>query len=391
MKLPALTPKRTAKGWLLNIPARMSASGTRQRFYFPSRDAALKESLALRAKHREGDSAGLVLPRADGLAAEKALALIHGAGFGAHALIEAAESYIADRDHRAGSVPFAEAVKSYAAARTHRTQKHLGDILRTATRFAGLAPRLCADITGHDVEDALAGLPGPSRNHNLRLMRSVFAFAVRRGWCKDNPAGRADFAHTSPPSVPTITAKAARRLFVAALRLAPEIVPLIAVELFAGVRPAEAVRLKWENIDIAEGVLTVPREAAKTRRARHVAMHPNLQGWLAWSIGDHAGDPAGPLCPLAPGTLRKRLRAIRCRAKLMPWGQDCLRHTFASAALACGWRDVGALCLDLGHTSPGVLFKHYHRAMRKTEGAAIFAVCPPERINADKILAFRAA
>jgi integrase len=76
-------------------------------------------------------------------------------------------------------------------------------------------------------------------------------------------------------------------------------------------------------------------------------------------------------------TLRRTLRAIRAKAGIIPWPQDGLRHTFASAALAAGWRDIGGLCLDLGHTSQQMLHRHYHRAIRAKEAKAWFDVLPP--------------
>ncbi len=49
----------------------------------------------------------------------------------------------------------------------------------------------------------------------------------------------------------------------------------------------------------------------------------------------------------------------------------------ALALLASEWRDIGKLCLDLGHTSQAMLHRHYHRAMKRDEARAIFDVLPP--------------
>ncbi len=155
----------------------------------------------------------------------------------------------------------------------------------------------------------------------------------------------------------------------------PGLVPLLAIEAFAGIRPAEGERISWEDIDFEDNVLTVPGAAAKTGRARHIEMHRALLAWLDWFRKDRI--PSGLIAPAIGTPLRTRLRAVRKLAGIIPWPQDCLRHTFASASLASEWRDIGKLCLDLGHTSQAMLHRHYHRAMRRAEADAIFDVVPP--------------
>jgi integrase len=84
----------------------------------------------------------------------------------------------------------------------------------------------------------------------------------------------------------------------------------------------------------------------------------------------------GTICPHPHMTLRRYLRKIRSRSGLNPWHQDVLRHVFASAALASDWRDIGNLCLELGHSSQKMLHRHYVRSMKRKDAVAIFEVIP---------------
>ena len=383
MKQIKLIPKKTPDGWCLNIPPAISVTGKRQRLFFSSRDAAERKAAPLREMHRAGESHASILPPSLARLAERAFQIL--ADRPPEDIISAATAWMKERDIAGRSIPFAQACQEYLGARAHRSELHKRRFDGMPARFPKLAPRLMAEISPRDIEAALAGLPGPSRNLSLRELRAVFNFAIRRDWCKENPVKKVDLAHVAAPSVPVLTAKQVRRLFVAAMRLHPEIVPMLAIETFAGIRPAEAEKIEWDDIDPADNVLTVRDAVAKTRRARHVALHPQAVAWLEWHRST-GGSTNGTICPLAGTPLRTQLRAIRARAKINPWPQDCLRHTFASVALAAGWRDIGGLCLDLGHTSQAMLHKHYHRAIRKVEAERVFAVAPPQNVAPGKII-----
>jgi integrase len=387
MKIPRLIPKKTPKGWQLNIPAHLSAGGKRQRRFFASADAATKEALKLRARIRKGEAAGTVLPVADSIPAKKALRELTKAGFSAHDLVEAARRLVAERDRAGRSITLRAGCREYVAAKGHRTARHLSDYERLPGRLPTAADKLLCEITPANIETDLAGLPGPARNLLLRLTRALFSFAIRRDWCRENPAGRVDFAHVAAPDVQVLTSKEIADLFSAAVGTDAALVPMLAIETFAGIRPAEAEKITWADYDHADHVLTVRAAVSKTRKARHIVLHEAARAWLAW----HDGPRQGLIAPATGTPLRKRLRALRAEAKLTPWKQDCLRHSYASAALASGWRDISGLTLDMGHTSPAMLFKHYHRAVRGAEAAAVFAVLPPARKGSRKIVRFNAA
>jgi integrase len=152
-------------------------------------------------------------------------------------------------------------------------------------------------------------------------------------------------------------------------------VPLVAIEVFAGVRPIESEKILWDNLDMEDGILTVPDAIAKTRIGRHIEMHQTLKDWLEWHRSN-GGRMHGTICPHPHMTLRRYLRKIRSRSGLNPWHQDVLRHVFASASLASDWRDIGKLCLELGHSSQKMLHRHYARSMKRKDAIGIFNIKP---------------
>ena len=61
---------------------------------------------------------------------------------------------------------------------------------------------------------------------------------------------------------------------------ASEMVPYIAICAFAGLRPTEAAKLDWKDINLETAQIEVKARHAKTRRHRLVPIQPNLLAWL---------------------------------------------------------------------------------------------------------------
>ena len=90
--------------------------------------------------------------------------------------------------------------------------------------------------------------------------------------------------------------------------------------IFAGIRPEEVCRLDWSNVNIAERLIEVPDESAKTDIRRFVDMEPLLVEWLEY-FGKRGGKTTGPISP--KHRLQERLRAIRKASKDRPLATGC--------------------------------------------------------------------
>jgi len=292
-------------------------------------------------------------------------------------LIQAVKAWIAQRDLASKSVTFMEACSAFATSpsKNHLTEKYRWHFGHYPKRFAKIASKLLVEISSSDLENELSKMTASARNTVSAHLSSLWSFSIKRGWATVNPLRNLERLHVPKPKIHILTAKQLRRLFVATIRLHPELVPLLAIEVFAGVRPIESEKICWGNVDMEDAILTIPDPVAKTRIGRHIEMHPTLQKWLQWhqTAGGHTH---GRICPHPRMTLRRYLRKIRCRAGLNPWHQDVLRHVFASASLGSDWRDIGKLCLELGHASQKMLHRHYARSMKRKDAVAIFLVNP---------------
>lgn len=161
---------------------------------------------------------------------------------------------------------------------------------------------------------------------------------------------------------------------VAALLAAatPEIRPGLVLMAFAGVRPYEAARLTWEEVNWSARSILIPGAVAKTRVSRRLHQLPdNLWAWLALTPAE---ERTGPLISLAVCAAREHLLAARKVAGIARWPQDGLRHSFGTHGW---WRGAEWVVATMGHVSGfTVLARHYRGCVGPEEARAYFEISP---------------
>jgi integrase len=166
------------------------------------------------------------------------------------------------------------------------------------------------------------------------------------------------------PGILTVT-QAARLLESAT----PDILPYIAIGLFAGLRRAELERLDWSEIDFAEGHIEVTAEKSKSKIAnRFIPIQPNLREWLF-----PFRKVRGNVTPR--GNFRQLFDQARVAAGITAWPDNALRHSFASYHVA-NFKDAKSLALEMGHTDSGMLYNHYRALVRPKEAERYWNIRP---------------
>jgi integrase len=161
---------------------------------------------------------------------------------------------------------------------------------------------------------------------------------------------------------------------------------LLATLVFAGLRIGELIALRWRDVDLAGGRITV--RAGKTdAAARQIDLLPVLQDELATlkANAEHIG-PEDFVFATSAGTVQrysniyKRVfkKAVEGANKGLEKAGEVplpdglsphkLRHTYASLLVALG-TDPGAAMDQLGHTDPGFTLGVYRHAMRRDAAA----------------------
>src|SRR5262249_49334915 len=207
----------------------------------------------------------------------------------------------------------------------------------------------------------------------------MFSYATKRGMLDSNPVLRTAKPKLvdSPPEI--FAVDELRALLEAANGVALDVLPMLAIGAFAGLREAEIQRLDWSEVDLARGHIEVKAAKAKSARRRIVPIQPKLAAWLQLYSG-----MTGPVVP--PGA-RRKLARVREAAKLAKWPNNGLRHSFASYRLAA-IHDAPRVAAELGHTSPQMLYSTYRELVLPPEAERYWNIEPVA--IAEKVVAFNA-
>lgn len=304
-------------------------------------------------------------------------------------LADATAYYLDHLQRTERSCTFTELVASFTAAKTKdgASDRYLSDL---RTRFGRVTqdfgPRKVATIDAREIDDWLRDLPlSPQSRNNFRtVLHALFAYAEGRGYCALNPVAKTAKAKLVDKAPDIFTPAEAQALLEAALPAPPpepgatadagepwlgnpDIIPALAIGLFAGLRQAEIERLDWSEVDLGRSFIEVTAEKAKTKKRRLVKMEPNLASWLAPFVRKTGN--------VMPPNYRHKLDATWRKAGLEAWPDNGLRHSYASYHLA-HFKDASRLALELGHGTTQMLFAHYRELVRPEDAELYWNIKP---------------
>ena len=272
--------------------------------------------------------------------------------------------------NRSGDRYKPSAIRGYEAALRSRVLPDLGG--------AKLASVSRADV--QDLADRLLaqGLDASTIRNTLMPLRAIYRRAVARGEMAVNP--------TTGVELPAVRGRRDRIASPeeAAKLLAPlpdEDRPVWATAMYAGLRRGELMALRWEDVDLAAGVIRVERAwdaksrvlvAPKSRAGRRSVPVPAV---LRDHLLEHklrTGRSSGlifgrGLAPFDPAALG--VRAARAWKGAEPITLHEARHTFASLMIAAGV-NAKALATYMGHASVTITYDRYGHLMPGNEDEA---------------------
>jgi len=227
-----------------------------------------------------------------------------------------------------------------------------------------------ARVTSWESRKAASGMAQSSLNVTIACLRGILRRAVEWGIIEVNPLatykmGRVTEQKRQPRA---FTADEMDRIFQAleardvrmktrlgvdpAARYADHVMPMVTVLASTGCRVGEISALRWSDLDMNSGTLTVRAEVAKSRRARVVPLNrAALECLRAWR--DQTGGIGFVFHREDGSPIKRSWKAWGnvLRAAHVPHaGIHTLRHTFASRLIQCGV-DVETLRSLLGHSA----------------------------------------
>jgi integrase len=290
----------------------------------------------------------------------------------------AIEFYLAHLRAIEKSVSVADAMEELISARRSagRSEQYCRDLRLRLSRFEkGFPTATVATITARDIDAWLSGLPlAPgTRNTFRRDIRTLFSFCEKRGYCQKNEAKKTELAKVVDKPASILTPAQAADLLG---KCGDDLVPYVAISLFAGLRAAELQKLDWSEIDLESGHIEVTAAKSKTARRRLVPISENLREWL-----QPLAQISGTVAPIG---LRNRLDDAKEAAGFKVWESNAMRHSYGSYRLAqC--QDAAKVSLEMGN-SPQMVFAHYRELVKPKDAERYWKIKPEAK--AGNVVAF---
>ncbi len=204
--------------------------------------------------------------------------------------------------------------------------------------------------------------PGGARA-DLRALRAVLGYAMKRGYIPDNPAKEVRADKPTKKLFRDLSLKDISTLLKTIKKRDPDFYPLFATAYYAGLRFGELIHLEPRDINFDEGYLLVrskEENEIKDHQERKIPLHRELRElFLAmdsdskWCFPTKDGDPRA-------NNLNRKLKTIGKVAGIDVEGLtiQTFRETFGSHLLRRGV-SIYLVSQYLGHSSVDVTTKHY--------------------------------
>jgi len=357
---PAFVPIETEKGWMVSVPANMSAQGKRQRKFFKEPKDAEKFAAGLRSKFRIGQRGGLIsfdlstqAAEAEKLMAPHGLGVLDGAKQLSAALamlrpheidlIDAVKEVVGRIESSGDSEVFSDRYDRCLLANEGRWRpRYMLDMERMVRWVPGwFLETRCQAINRDLMERALR--EGGAAARSTIDMRARYVSAV---------LGHRD-RHHKVATIAIMTPRQCGQLLRACESPAERWA--VALLLFAGIRPSaedgEISRMDWSAVGKSE--IYIADEVSKTKSDRHIQITPRLRRLLR-------GHPKKG--SVIPANWKRVYARLRRAVAGIDGKQDVTRHTSASNFLAAYGEQAAKAAM--GHTAGSdTLFRHYRRAV----------------------------
>jgi integrase len=352
-------------------------SGQRIRETFKTRDAAELRAEQIRVEYRNEGASAFTLPAATRAEVGRCTEMLKP--YNAN-LVDAVAFYVNHCLKFRNAPTINEIVElmvkdSTSAKRRARTIEDLHYRLKCFGRDFGA--RQLGSVT---IEELKAWLDDSDLSPRTRInyatkISQLYNYAQRHEWVDGNLVDRIERPSTEDTEPHIFTVEQASAL----LEHAGDLLPYVALALFAGLRAAELRRLTWQSVKLSERCIIVGAEVAKKRSRRVVDINDTLAAWLAV-----CGGVRGPIAPQErQEQFHKRIRGIAEAAGMKEWTDNGLRHLFASYHLA-QHGDAVRTAHQMGN-SPDIVHRYY-KGLVSNGDVERFWKLRPAKDAADKIV-----
>lgn len=240
---------------------------------------------------------------------------------------------------------------------------------------------LLKDVTPEMFRDYVKGMTAFSRKNSRLIISSFVSFAISRKYIKESFIEGTTADNIPPPKREILSIEDSAKFMLALIenKSYHKWIPFFAVQMFAGLRPIEAERLKKENFK--DDCIFVTGDVAKshTFKERVVPMTKILKQYLMMY-------PIGKEFITACGKTKSKILKDISKSKGLKFSTDILRHTCDTYWFALE-QNSAAVASWLGH-SEAIANRHYRaKTVTHEEAETYFSLTPKkirELLNTDK-------
>jgi integrase len=249
--------------------------------------------------------------------------------------------------------------------------RSIGDLRHRLNSFAiDFGDSRLSDITLDEVKEWIQDDQWEMRTriNYLTKISQLYGYAIRHKWADSNLTEHIDRPAVDETTPEIFTVEQTGQLLAHAHEC--NLLPYIAIGLFAGVRSAEMMRLDSKNINFEGQTLTIGADIAKKRSQRIIDMQPTLLAWLE-PVKDKL--KAGGLIADANGFRKNKARLLEA-AQISDWPANGLRHSFGSYHYAM-FRNADDTSHQMGN-SVDIVHKHYKTLVPRSEAEEFWNLRP---------------
>jgi integrase len=226
-------------------------------------------------------------------------------------------------------------------------------------------------FTVSEIEKILFSYKNTNSKRAYRTAFSVFFnWAVRHHYCLEDPCKRLDKMPKDMSQIAALSFEESKRLLYAAMCVQDGAsAAVVAIGLFAGLRPSEIKDLKPE--DIGEKVISISGGKLRRKLKRTAPIPPVLAAWLE----------KYPFTGL-PGGWDYKMKALKKATKAKKWVQDIIRHTSITFQTERD-KNEGLTAYNCG-TSIQMMNQHYRNTIDDDKVVAAFWALTPAKLLANK-------
>jgi integrase len=344
-------------------------NGKRRRYFFPTKEKAEAELGRMKIKQRKEGENALKLPDSLRIMALECAQELKPLG---KTLKDATQFYIEYLRDAERSISVSALIDEYLAGqqRLNRSQAHIYDLRQRLSRFKEtFGGRPLRTVTTNDIDAWLhdLDLSAQSVNNYRSRIAALFSYGLKREYVERNPVSSVDKIKLIDEAPEIFAPEQIQNL----LNSAPsDLLPCLALCAFAGLRTAEMLRMEWDAIDLPRGLINVSASNSKTAKRRLIEIAPNLAEWLSPYVAR-----SGKVYPHSQRWYHHNVDLLRKAVGLAEWPSNGLRHSFASYHLA-KYENAPQLALQMGHTTPRMIFDHYRELVTPAEADLFWKIGP---------------